>query len=155
MRKLLLFFLLIPSLVSASPESEQCSKLFNESNSSKAFNVCSKAADQGEVNAQFHLGYMYDFGQGVTQDYKEAVKWYSKAAEQGDAEAQYYLGAKYAYGVGVIPDCLIAHMFLSLSAAQGDVNPKILLDTVSQEMTQSQIAEAQRMAREWMQKHQQ
>ena len=43
---------------------------------------------QGDTNAQFNLGVMYEDGRGVTQDYQEAVKWYRKAAEQGDAEAQ-------------------------------------------------------------------
>ena len=34
-------------------------------------------------NAQVNLGVMYDNGEGVLQDDKEAVKWYRKAAEQG------------------------------------------------------------------------
>ena len=34
-------------------------------------------------------------GEGVEQDFKEAVKWYQKAAEQGFAGAQYNLGAMY------------------------------------------------------------
>ena len=44
-------------------------------------------ANQGDASAQFYLGAMYDTGQGVPQDYPEAVKWYRKAAEQGDAKA--------------------------------------------------------------------
>jgi TPR repeat protein len=31
---------------------------------------------------------MYDNGEGVTQDYKQAVHWWTKAAEQGNASAQ-------------------------------------------------------------------
>jgi hypothetical protein len=38
---------------------------------------------QGDANAQFNLGVMYYKGQGVTQDYKEAVKWYRLATAQG------------------------------------------------------------------------
>jgi hypothetical protein len=34
---------------------------------------------------------MFHEGQGVKQDYKEAVKWYTKAAEQGDVDAQHNL----------------------------------------------------------------
>ena len=44
---------------------------------------------------------MYAYGQGVRQDYAEALRWYHKAAEQGDAEAQYNLGAMYDNGDGV------------------------------------------------------
>ena len=41
------------------------------------------AAEQGYDIAQYNLGVMYENGQGVPQDYKEAVKWYRLAAEQG------------------------------------------------------------------------
>jgi TPR repeat protein len=47
-----------------------------------------KAAEQGDAFAQNNLGYMYQYGYGVTKDYAEAVKWYRKAAEQGDADAK-------------------------------------------------------------------
>ena len=47
-----------------------------------------KAAEQGYAEAQSILGTIYEEGQGVEQDYKEAVKWYQLAGEQGNAEAQ-------------------------------------------------------------------
>ena len=43
---------------------------------------------QGDADAQFNLGFMYDNGRGVAQNDAEAVRWYRKAAEQGDAGAQ-------------------------------------------------------------------
>ena len=58
-------------------------------------------AEQGYAYAQFNLGVMYEKGQGVRQDYAEAVKWYRQAAEQGLAAAQYNLGAMYHNGHGV------------------------------------------------------
>lgn len=45
-------------------------------------------AEQGYADAQYSLGLCYAKGDGVPQDYKQAVYWYSKAAEQGLAEAQ-------------------------------------------------------------------
>jgi TPR repeat protein len=64
-----------------------------------------KAADQGFAKAQSNLGLMYAEGQGVTQNYPEAAKWYRKGADQGDADqgnadAQYNLGVMYAWGPG-------------------------------------------------------
>ena len=41
------------------------------------------AADQGDSFAQYNLGMMYAYGRGVTQDDKEAVKWYRLSADQG------------------------------------------------------------------------
>ncbi|MGO2136107.1 MAG: tetratricopeptide repeat protein, partial [Marinobacter sp.] len=37
-------------------------------------------AEQGHAGAQYILGFMYTTGQGVPQDYAEAVTWYRKAA---------------------------------------------------------------------------
>ncbi len=58
-------------------------------------------AEQGDADAQFSLGAMYDSGKGVKQDYAEAVKWYQLAAKQGHSDAQFNLGAMYDNGQGV------------------------------------------------------
>jgi TPR repeat protein len=47
-----------------------------------------KAAEQGNVKAQYNLGVMYDTGAGVPRSHTQAVAWYSKAADQGDADAK-------------------------------------------------------------------
>ena len=60
-----------------------------------------KAAEQGDAEAQFNLGCMYDDGEDVPEDDTEAVKWYRKAAEQGHAGAQNNLGYMYEKGEGV------------------------------------------------------
>ena len=45
-------------------------------------------AEQGHVVAQFNLGVMYEFGEGVPKNNAEAIKWFRKAAEQGDRDAK-------------------------------------------------------------------
>ena len=45
-------------------------------------------AERGNVNAQAKVGVIYDYGQGVLQDYAKAVRWYRMAAVQGDASTQ-------------------------------------------------------------------
>ena len=62
---------------------------------------------------------MYDNGEGVPQDYAEAVKWYRLAAEQGDALAQNNLGAMYDNGEGVPQDYAEAVKWYRLAAEQG------------------------------------
>jgi len=52
-------------------------------------------ADKGEAWAQFNLGVIYANGQGVPQDYVEAIKWYRLAAAQGNVNARYNLGVIY------------------------------------------------------------
>ncbi len=111
-------------------------------------------AEQGRYGAQYNLGFMYSNGQGVPQDAAEAVKWYRKAAEQGDADAQNNLGVMYDKGRSVTQNYVQAHMWYNLAAAglppgeDRDLAAKGR-DIVAKRMTPAQIAEAQRLAREW------
>jgi uncharacterized protein len=107
------------------------------------------AADQGYAAAQPNLGAMYDRGEGVPQNYRVALKWYRKAADQGNAMAQYNIGAMYARGHGVPQHYVTAHMWFSLSAAQDDDDAAKNRDVIAQRMTPAQIAEAQKLTREW------
>ena len=63
-----------------------------------------------DPGSRYFLGTMYEEGEGVPQDYKEAVKWYTKGAEHGDADAQTNLGVMYGRGRGVLQDNVYAHM---------------------------------------------
>ena len=77
-------------------------------------------AEQGNAEAQYGLGVMYEHGQGVPQDDAEAVKWYRKAAEQGEANAQFILGNMYDDGRGVTQDYAEALKWYRKAAEQGD-----------------------------------
>ena len=50
--------------------------------------MCQQPSEQEHAEAQNTLGFMYEKGQDVAQDYKAAVQWFSKAAQQGDVSAQ-------------------------------------------------------------------
>ena len=76
-------------------------------------------AEDGDYGAQYNLGLMYDNGQGVPQDYKEAMKWYRLAADQGYANAQFNLGVMYYIGQGVLQDYKEAVKWKQLAAEQG------------------------------------
>jgi TPR repeat protein len=89
------------------------------SSNSVAFAQTKARAEKGEAAAQSELGSMYDFGQGVTQDYAEAVKWLGKAAEQGHPRAQLLLGLHYQNGDGVRQDYAEAVKWLRKAADQG------------------------------------
>ena len=65
------------------------------------------------------MGFMYDKGQGVPQDYKEAIRLYRLSAEQGNNDAQYNLGQMYSNGLGVPQDYKEAVKWYRLSAEQG------------------------------------
>jgi TPR repeat protein len=79
-----------------------------------------KAADQGDVSAQFGVGLMWYQGRGVPQNYVEAAKWFRKAAEQGDALTQTSLGAMYRDGQGVVQNYAKAAKWYREAAQQGE-----------------------------------
>ena len=106
-------------------------------------------AEQGHAGAQHILGVMYSAGRNVPQDYVEALKWFRKAAEQGNDSAQFFLGFMYYLGEGVPQDYVQAHMWSNLAAAQGSLVAADSRDKTAELMTREQIAEAQRLAREW------
>jgi len=111
-------------------------------------------AAQGEASAQSALGFKYVTGQGVPQDYTEALKWYRLAATQGQAAAQFNVGFLYSQGNGVPQDDVEAYKWFTLAAAtytekqfrDGAVQAR---DRVAARMTPALIAEAQKLAREW------
>ena len=78
------------------------------------------AAEQGEAAAQFNLGVMYYNGEGVPQDYAEAVRWFRAAAEQGEAAAQFNLGVMYNNGEGVPENDAEAVRWFRAAAEQGE-----------------------------------
>jgi hypothetical protein len=101
--------------------------------------------------AQNNLGVMYYNGYGVSQNYKEAFKWYIKAAEQGIALAQYNLGAMYANGDGVTQDFKEAYKWMLIASMNGKEVGKLKQDLASQ-ITSAQIVEAQKLAKEFVAK---
>ena len=76
-----------------------------------------RAAGQGLAEAQYNLALRYYNGEGVRQDYAEAVRWVRLAAEQGDARAQANLGVMYGNGEGVPQDYV--------EAPSGSTSPQV------------------------------
>ncbi len=107
------------------------------------------SAEQGNATGQFNLGIMYYMGKGVPEDIEEAARWFRLAAEQGKAEAQANLGTMNYLGEGVLQDDVLSHMWLSLAASQGDKDASRLRERLAEKMTPAQIAEAEKLAREW------
>ena len=64
---------------------------------------------------------MYERGQGLPQDYIEALKWYRKAADQGLPEAATNIGTLYEKGQGVTQDYSEALEWYRKGAEQGSV----------------------------------
>jgi len=112
------------------------------------------AANQGNPSAQSMLGFIHFRGQGVSQDYAVAARWFELAANQGQADAQGRLGAMYFNGQGVPQDYVTAYMWFYLAASRlSDADLRDLAvkgrARAATQLTPNQLAEAQRLAREW------
>jgi len=73
-------------------------------------------AQQGDASSEEHLGGLYFYGNGVTQDYAQAIFWLRKAGEQGNVNAQYAVGYLYDTGKGVSQDFNQAFHWYQLAA---------------------------------------
>lgn len=106
-------------------------------------------AQKGNTLAQFNLGLLYFDGLAVPQDFAEAAQWFERAADQGYTRAQHNLGEMYAIGQGVKKDYVQSYKWLSLCAAGGNETCAEHRDWVAKKLKGSQLAAAQRLAREW------
>lgn len=113
-------------------------------------------ADEGQAKAQYNVGLMYNLGQGVPQNYPEALKWFNRSAEKGDAQAMYGLATMFGRGEGVPQNYVQAHMWYNLAASRFPADQQARRekatkgrDLVSLRMTPAQIAEAQSLASKW------
>jgi TPR repeat protein len=84
-------------------------------------------AEEGDAKAQCDIGRMYYHGQGVQQNYAEALRWYRKAADQGDTKAQYGVGYMYYYGQAVQQDYAEAFLWYNKAAEQGYAKAQVNL----------------------------
>ncbi len=116
---------------SAEVISQRADELFNQGQNAEALPLYQNLAEQGNSFAQNRLGYMYSTGQGVAQNYTQAVYWYRIAAEQGDANAQYNLGGRYATGQGITQNDNQAVFWFRKAAEQGEENAIAALNKLS------------------------
>ena len=108
-----------------------------------------KAAIQGHAEAQVNFGILLLYARGGQQDYKMAMYYLRLSANRGNDLAQRKLGQMYEHGDGVQQDYVKAYMWYSLGAAKGAEAGARMRDSLAKRMDPEQIAEAQRLVREW------
>ena len=108
---------------------------------------------RGNARALGRLGFRYENGIGVPQNYIAAADLYIRAAEQGDAFAQSRLGLSYDKGHGVPLDYILAYKWLDIATARAPRHERDfyqrLRDAVASKMSLAQVMEGQRLALVW------
>jgi hypothetical protein len=123
-------------------------------NKSAALAWARKAAVQGNADAEFLVGVLHAQGLGVARDDVEAARWFQRAGSRGNWSGQMKTGMCHMCGLGLPLDYLKAYMWFELAVAHSTGHDQVLnrhlRDVVAaMQLTPEQIAEAERLARNW------
>jgi hypothetical protein len=127
---------------------------FGKTNFPEALKWFRKSAEQGNPDAQNELGRMYEEGEGVTQNYALAAKWYRMAAEHvpdlgGAGQGRNNLEMLYLDGHGVPQDYVQGYMWFKVFGVESNPN----LSFAKAHMTPDQILKGEQLAAEWRSRH--
>ena len=149
-----LWLLLSPLATVSAQDISEAYEAYFRGEYEEALQVFLLHAEKGDVPSQIQVGMMHYYGFGVPKDKSEALRWYRLAAEQDNAEtaaeAKFRIGFMYDHGSGVPQDYVLAHKWMNLAAAQDRYGAAEYRRLLESNMTSGQIAEAQRLAREWL-----
>jgi hypothetical protein len=84
-------------------------------------------AEAGDSTAQYEMAVRYADGEGVPQNYRDAMAWFAKAAANGNDNAQWKLGLGYLKGIGVPHDARKAAVWFKRAANQGHIRAQSAL----------------------------
>ncbi|MCZ6719489.1 MAG: tetratricopeptide repeat protein [Gammaproteobacteria bacterium] len=112
-----------------------------------------KAEEHNDPDAAYQLANSYRIGPGPKNKMREAVRLYDRAASMGHRTAPAALATMYRYGEGIERDMVRAYMWYFLVASRYQDTAATSRDFIAKEMTPTQIAEAERLAREWLKTH--
>lgn len=108
----------------------------------------------GYSESQYYLARLYLNGQGVPQDFTKGIELLNLSAKSRNSSAHNALAALYLTGTHFLQDDVLAHVHFNIAASLGDKEAIQFRDKLNAQLSKEQIAEAQKLAREWLDKHQ-
>jgi TPR repeat protein len=127
---------------------------------SQSFIHLKERADAGSAMEQYEVGFCYEEGDEVPQDYVQAARWYQKSADQGFAAAQYSLGMLYEKNLGVQQNYERAYFWLNLAASaytEGDDGLRYQVvshrESAAKHITSARLLELQKQTTEYLITH--
>ena len=108
------------------------------------------AAQNGQIDAMFHVAKAYFNGRGVEQDHGEAHKWFLKAAQLGHGGSQSGVAALYQMGAGVGQNDIAAHQWFLAAAENGQVDA--MYNVGLNYLTGRGVEQSDEEANKWFQK---
>ncbi len=120
------------------------------------FRWVKEAAESGNASAMLLVGQFFERGTGVPQDDALAMEWFHKAAHSGNSEACFRIALCHELGRGLPLDLIQAYLWYSAGATKSRLADGFFAkerERLASTMTPEQLAEGQRLAREWFEKH--
>ena len=96
-------------------------------------------AEEGDIEAQYEMGWRHAIGMDVELDDEIAVEWLQTAAAAGHSLAQNNLGARFYSGDGVGRDIKQAYRWFFKAASQGDRKASKNLDAITGQLTEEDL----------------
>lgn len=125
----------------------------HETNYEKALEKLIPLAEHGHPAAQYNIGVMHEWGNGMPQDNANALKWYKRSAERSHKDAQNNLGALYSKGEGTEQNFIEALKWFIIATKNGSEGGQKNILIVEKRMSYEQISQAQKLANDWMRKN--
>jgi TPR repeat protein len=119
--------LLLAAFPASAQNYEKGLQAQSEADWSMALNIFRPLAEKGHVGAQYHLGQMYERGDGVPRDVSEALRLWRMGAGQGDVTSMETLGDRYREGEGFPRDFAAARNWYRRAAEQGSLKAQYWL----------------------------
>ena len=114
----------------------------HETNYKKALEKLMPLAESGHSAAQYNIGVMHEWGNGVPQDNSQALKWYKRSAELSHKDAQNNLGALYSKGEGTEQNFVEALKWFLISAENGSEGGQKNIRILEKRMNYEKISQA-------------
>lgn len=115
----------------------------------QAFNLYLKAANYGNINAQYKLGLLHNYGEGVKQNYSKAFEWFLLAAIQNNSDAQFELAVRFFKGEGISKNYDNAIIWATKAAKQNHPGAKAMLEVIDKKKPSMSAEEMENKAREF------
>lgn len=103
-----------------------------------------------EFNSTEREIFNYSFELYSKESYNDAYAGFHDLAQKGSSVCQYFLGLMCLRGCGALQDFILSHFWFNLAASRGHKKARSQLEKLTGSMSAEQVAEAQRMARDWV-----
>lgn len=157
MRKLVLLGAFLWALIAAGPAAagplQAGIAAYNAHDYPAAARLLLPLARHGNPMAQTYVGFMFQNGRGLPQNYVAAADWYRAASEQGVPVAQFQLGLMYDKGHGVPQDYVLAYKWLNVATARATPREREywvrIRDAVASKLSLIERTAGQDLASKW------